>query len=41
MNRKEHFINHITRATLLKGKYYLGGAILDGEALPDAHVKKH
>jgi hypothetical protein len=33
MNRKENFIKHITEAVLLKGKYFSGGAILDGEAL--------
>jgi DNA helicase HerA-like ATPase len=40
MNRKEHFINHITQGYTSKGESItLGGAILDGEALPDAHVK--
>ena len=40
MNRKENFIEHISNGYLSKGdSIILGGAILDGEALPDAHVK--
>jgi DNA helicase HerA-like ATPase len=40
MNRKKDFIKHITQGYTSKGESItLGGAILDGEALPDAHVK--
>lgn len=40
MNRKENFIQHIANGYLSKGEsIILGGAILDGEALPDAHIK--
>lgn len=40
MNKKEEFIQHITKGYTSKGEsIILGGAILDGEALADAHVK--
>jgi len=40
MSRKEEFIQHITNGYLSKGEsIILGGAILDGEALADAHIK--
>ncbi|MEZ7507301.1 helicase HerA-like domain-containing protein [Flavobacterium sp. Arc2] len=40
MNRKEKFIKDITEGYTSKGEsIILGGAILDGEALADAHVK--
>ncbi|MNQ25803.1 AAA-like domain protein [compost metagenome] len=40
MNKKEDFIRHINEGYFSKGEsLILGGAILDGEALADAHVK--
>ena len=40
MSRKEDFTQHITNGYISKGEsIILGGAILDGEALADAHVK--
>jgi hypothetical protein len=40
MNKKEDFIRHINAGYFSKGEsLILGGAILDGEALADAHVK--
>ena len=40
MSRKEDFIQHITNGYISKGEsIILGGAILDGEALADAHIK--
>lgn len=40
MSRKEDFIQHINNGYLSKGESInLGGAMLDGEALPNAHVK--
>ncbi|MFM2368812.1 MAG: hypothetical protein RL619_1112 [Bacteroidota bacterium] len=40
MSRKEDFIQHINNGYISKGEsIILGGAILDGDALADAHVK--
>ncbi|SFE85856.1 helicase HerA-like domain-containing protein [Flavobacterium xueshanense] len=40
MSRKEDFTKHISEGYFFKGQsIILGGAILDGEAIPDAHVK--
>ena len=40
MSRKEDFTKHISEGYFFKGESItLGGAILDGEAMPDAHVK--
>ena len=40
MSRKEDFIQHITNGYISKGEsIILGGAMLDGEAIADAHVK--
>ncbi|RTY92511.1 helicase HerA-like domain-containing protein [Flavobacterium sp. GT3R68] len=40
MSKKEDFINFINNGYISKGEsIILGGALLDGEALPDAHVK--
>ncbi len=40
MSRKNDFIQDITNGYISKGEsIILGGAILDGEALADAHVK--
>lgn len=40
MSRKEDFIQHINNGYLSKGESItLGGAMLEGEALPNAHVK--
>jgi DNA helicase HerA-like ATPase len=40
MSRKEDFIQHINNGYISKGEsIILGGAMLDGEALADAHVK--
>lgn len=40
MSRKEDFTKHISEGYFSKGESItLGGAILDGEAMPDAHVK--
>ncbi|HAH54787.1 MAG TPA: ATPase, partial [Flavobacterium sp.] len=40
MNRKEDFKKQINEGYLSKGEsIILGGAMLDGEALPDAHIK--
>jgi hypothetical protein len=36
--KKEDFIQHITKDTVLKRKYS-GRSTLDGEALPDAFIK--
>ena len=40
MDKKESFINHINEGYTSKGdSIVLGGAILDGQAIPNAHVK--
>lgn len=40
MASKEHFISHINTGYATKGESItLGGAIFNGEALPDAHIK--
>ncbi|WP_348813075.1 helicase HerA-like domain-containing protein [Flavobacterium maritimum] len=40
MNKKEDFIRHVNEGYFSKGEsLILGGAMLDGEALADAHVK--
>ena len=40
MSKKEDFIQHINNGYTHKGEsIILGGAILDGEALPEAHIK--
>jgi len=40
MDKKESFINHINDGYTCKGdSIVLGGAILDGQAIPNAHVK--
>jgi DNA helicase HerA-like ATPase len=40
MDKKESFINHINEGYTCKGdSIVLGGAILDGQAIPNAHVK--
>ena len=40
MSRKEDFTKHISEGYFFKGQsIILGGAVLDGEAIPDAHVK--
>ena len=40
MSRKEGFLKQINDGYLSKGEsLILGGAILDGEALADAHIK--
>ncbi len=40
MSRKDEFINHINEGYACKGKYIvLGGAMLDGGAIPDTHIK--
>jgi hypothetical protein len=40
MSRKEDFIQHINDGYLLKGEsIILGGSMLDGEAVADAHIK--
>ncbi|WP_426090266.1 helicase HerA-like domain-containing protein [Flavobacterium sp. DSR3-2] len=40
MSRKEDFMKHISEGYFFKGQsIILGGAVLDGEAIPDAHVK--
>jgi hypothetical protein len=40
MNKKEDFIQHVNEGYFSKGEsLILGGAMLDGEALADAHVK--
>ena len=40
MSRKEDFKHHINNGYISKGEsIILGGAMLDGEALADAHVK--
>jgi DNA helicase HerA-like ATPase len=40
MSRKEDFIQHINEGYLSKGEsIILGGAMLDGQALADAHIK--
>lgn len=40
MSRKEDFIQHINNGYLSKGEsLILGGAMLDGEAITDAHIK--
>lgn len=40
MSKKEDFINYINSGYTSKGEsIILGGALLDGEALPDAHIK--
>jgi len=40
MSRKENFIKQINDGYLSKGEsIILGGALLDGEALADAHIK--
>ena len=40
MSKTEDFVKHITKGYNPKGEYLiLGGAILDGEAIPDTHIK--
>jgi len=40
MSRKEDFFSHISSGYTCKGDYIiLGGAMLDGEAVADAHIK--
>jgi DNA double-strand break repair helicase HerA and related ATPase len=40
MNKKEEFFTHITEGYTCTGDHLiLGGAMLDGEAIPDAHIK--
>jgi len=40
MNNKEEFLKHITDGYACKGDYLiLGGAMFDGEAIPDAHIR--
>jgi DNA helicase HerA-like ATPase len=40
MNRKEEFFRQITEGYMCKGDHLiLGGAMLDGEAIPDTHIR--